>query len=48
MYKLEDHIIAVEDGEISVRAISPTPTENEDPEFPVLVYFHGGGAISCV
>ncbi|KAJ7892203.1 Alpha/Beta hydrolase protein [Mycena leptocephala] len=46
MYKLEDHIIAVEDGEISVRAISPTPTENEDPEFPVLVYFHGGGWVA--
>ncbi|KAJ7866124.1 Alpha/Beta hydrolase protein [Mycena leptocephala] len=46
MYKLEDYIIAVEDGEISVRAISPTPAENEDPEFPVLVYFHGGGWVA--
>ncbi|KAF8181748.1 Alpha/Beta hydrolase protein [Mycena galopus ATCC 62051] len=42
-YKLEDHIFPVEDGEIRVRTISPTPTPNEDSEFPILVYLHGGG-----
>jgi acetyl esterase/lipase len=45
-YKLEDHIVPVEDGEIRVRTISPTPTPNEDSEFPVLVYLYGGGAFS--
>ncbi|KAJ7861450.1 Alpha/Beta hydrolase protein [Mycena olivaceomarginata] len=43
MYKLENHTVAVEDGEICVRTVSPTPREDESPEFPVLVYFHGGG-----
>ncbi|KAF8167082.1 Alpha/Beta hydrolase protein [Mycena galopus ATCC 62051] len=44
MYKVEDHPIAIEDGEIYVRTVSPTPRGNET-EFPVLVYFHPGGAI---
>ncbi|KAJ7811101.1 Alpha/Beta hydrolase protein [Mycena leptocephala] len=45
-YKLEDHIVPVEDGEIRVRTISPTPTPNEDSEFPVLVYLYGGGWVA--
>ncbi|KAF7366185.1 Esterase/lipase/thioesterase [Mycena venus] len=45
-YKLEDHQIAVEGGEIRVRIISPTPTDGEDSEYPVLVYFHGGGWVA--
>ncbi|KAJ6564727.1 Alpha/Beta hydrolase protein [Mycena capillaripes] len=42
-YTVEDHTIAVQDGEICVRTISPTPTKDEHPGFPVLVFFHGGG-----
>ncbi|KAF8179709.1 Alpha/Beta hydrolase protein [Mycena galopus ATCC 62051] len=42
-YKLEDHIVAVEDGEINVRTVMPTSTDGEEGQFPVLVYFHGGG-----
>ncbi|KAJ7093693.1 Alpha/Beta hydrolase protein [Mycena epipterygia] len=45
-YKLEDHIVTVEDGEISVRTISPIPTPNEDSEFPVLVFFSWGRCAS--
>ncbi|KAJ7851061.1 Alpha/Beta hydrolase protein [Mycena olivaceomarginata] len=41
-YKLEDHTVAVEDGEINVRTVSPT-TGGGDGQLPVLVYFHGGG-----
>ncbi|KAJ6564695.1 Alpha/Beta hydrolase protein [Mycena capillaripes] len=44
-YAVQNHIIAVQDGEICVRTISPTPTEDEGHGFPVLVFFHGGGWI---
>jgi acetyl esterase/lipase len=48
MYKLENHTVAVEDGDICIRTVSPTPREDESPEFPVLVYFHGGGAVCFI
>ncbi|KAJ7260423.1 alpha/beta-hydrolase [Mycena haematopus] len=44
-YTVENHTIAVEGGEIGIRTISPTPVADEAPEYPVLVYFHGGGWI---
>ncbi|KAJ7656580.1 hypothetical protein B0H17DRAFT_1146182 [Mycena rosella] len=47
-YKLKDHIVPVEDGEIRVHTISPTPTPNEDSEFPVLVYLHGGDSLPSI
>jgi carboxylesterase type B len=40
---MENHTIAVEGDEICVRVIMPTPTGDENPEFPVMVWFHGGG-----
>ncbi|KAJ7805118.1 Alpha/Beta hydrolase protein [Mycena olivaceomarginata] len=43
MYTLENHTIPIEDGEICVRTVSPTPTADETSDFPVLVFFHGGG-----
>lgn len=42
-YAIQNHTTAVQDGEICIRTISPTPTQDEDKGFPVLVYFHGGG-----
>ncbi|KAJ7915034.1 Alpha/Beta hydrolase protein [Mycena leptocephala] len=42
-YAMENHTIAVVGGEICVRVIMPTPTGDENPEFPVMVWFHGGG-----
>ncbi|KAJ6506750.1 Alpha/Beta hydrolase protein [Mycena sanguinolenta] len=42
-YTVENHTIAVEGGEIAIRTVSPTPTATEEPEYPVLVFFHGGG-----
>ncbi|KAF8142986.1 Alpha/Beta hydrolase protein [Mycena galopus ATCC 62051] len=42
-YKVENHTVVVEDGEIIVRTVKPKPTGDEAPEFAVLVYFHGGG-----
>ncbi|KAJ7244638.1 hypothetical protein B0H12DRAFT_1129083, partial [Mycena haematopus] len=42
-YTVENHTIAVDSGEINIRTISPTPVAYEGPEYPVLVYFHGGG-----
>ncbi|KAJ7813340.1 Alpha/Beta hydrolase protein [Mycena olivaceomarginata] len=43
MYTLENHTIPVEDGEIRVRTVSPTPTADETSDFPILVYSHGRG-----
>ncbi|KAF7341791.1 Abhydrolase-3 domain-containing protein [Mycena sanguinolenta] len=45
-YTVKDHTIAVDGVEIVIRTVSPTPLPNEDPEYPVLVYFHGGGWIA--
>jgi acetyl esterase/lipase len=44
-YTVQNRTIAVEDGEIAIRTITPTPLAGEDPEYPVLVFFHGGGPI---
>jgi len=40
--KVEDHKVAVNGGEIRVRAVIPTLGSET---FPLLVYFHGGGAM---
>ncbi|KAJ6506536.1 Alpha/Beta hydrolase protein [Mycena sanguinolenta] len=42
-YTVQNRTIAVEDGEIAIRTVSPTPLAGEDPKYPVLVFFHGGG-----
>ncbi|KAF7341796.1 Esterase/lipase/thioesterase [Mycena sanguinolenta] len=42
-YIVENRTIAVEGGEIAIRTISPTPVAGEEAEYPVLVFFHGGG-----
>ncbi|KAJ6506765.1 Alpha/Beta hydrolase protein [Mycena sanguinolenta] len=42
-YTVENHRITVEGGEIAIRTVSPTPTVAEEPEYPALVWFHGGG-----
>ncbi|KAJ6566623.1 Alpha/Beta hydrolase protein [Mycena capillaripes] len=41
-YTIENHKVAVEGGKIDVRVIIPSPEDNRQ-EFPVLVWFHGGG-----
>ncbi|KAJ6506873.1 Alpha/Beta hydrolase protein [Mycena sanguinolenta] len=41
-YTVQNRTIAVEDGETAIRTITPTPLAGEDPEYPVLVFFHGG------
>ncbi|KAJ7648142.1 hypothetical protein B0H17DRAFT_435951 [Mycena rosella] len=42
-YAVEEHAIAVEGSKIRVRTISPTPEGTENHEFPILVYYYGGG-----
>ncbi|KAJ6566607.1 Alpha/Beta hydrolase protein [Mycena capillaripes] len=42
MYSVENHKVAVEGGEIDVRIVIPRP-EDKHQQFPVLVWFHGGG-----
>ncbi|KAJ7915033.1 Alpha/Beta hydrolase protein [Mycena leptocephala] len=44
-YAVENYTIAVEGGEICVRAIMPTPIGEESVGFPIMVWFHGGGGI---
>ncbi|KAI0328805.1 alpha/beta-hydrolase [Cubamyces sp. BRFM 1775] len=41
-YTVEDHLVAVEGGEISVRCLVPV-VKYADETFPVLVFMHGGG-----
>ncbi|GBE82847.1 AB hydrolase superfamily protein [Sparassis crispa] len=43
-YRVEDHKIAVEDGEITVRCLTPTTGDAEE-RFPLLIWFHGGGFV---
>ncbi|KAJ7710410.1 Alpha/Beta hydrolase protein [Mycena rosella] len=45
-YDILDRNIVVDGGEILVRCIRPVPREHEGKEFPILVWFHGGGWIS--
>ncbi|KAJ6506871.1 Alpha/Beta hydrolase protein [Mycena sanguinolenta] len=45
-YTVENRAIAVGGGEIAIRTILPTPVTDEHPEFPVLVWFHGGGWVA--
>ncbi|KAJ7245220.1 Alpha/Beta hydrolase protein [Mycena rebaudengoi] len=42
-YTVENHTVAVDGGEISVRCIQPTPVDGESDGFPILCWFHGGG-----
>ncbi|KAK7682277.1 hypothetical protein QCA50_014480 [Cerrena zonata] len=43
-YRLEDRSIPVENGEISVRCLFPTPSGNSSKgPYPLLVWYHGGG-----
>ncbi|KAJ8462286.1 hypothetical protein ONZ51_g11002 [Trametes cubensis] len=41
-YTVQDHPVAVEGGEISVRSLVPV-VEDANETFPVLVFIHGGG-----
>ncbi|KAH9900733.1 Alpha/Beta hydrolase protein [Cubamyces lactineus] len=41
-YDVQDHLVAVEGGEISVRCLVPV-VEDANETFPVLVFMHGGG-----
>ncbi|KAL6308625.1 Alpha/Beta hydrolase protein [Sparassis latifolia] len=43
-YRVEDHKIAVEDGEITVRCLTPTTGDAEE-RFPLLIWFHAGAFI---
>ncbi|KAJ6506914.1 Alpha/Beta hydrolase protein [Mycena sanguinolenta] len=45
-YTVKDRTIAVDGAEIAIRIVSPTPLPDEAPEFPVLVWFHGGGWVA--
>ncbi|KAI0077149.1 hypothetical protein K474DRAFT_1707585 [Panus rudis PR-1116 ss-1] len=43
-YRVEDHTVPVDGGEILVRVVIPTPKDMYDsPEFPLMVWLHGGG-----
>ncbi|KAI0741789.1 Alpha/Beta hydrolase protein [Daedaleopsis nitida] len=41
-YTVEDHIVPVDDGEITVRSIIPTGGD-EETTYPVMVWCHAGG-----
>ena len=43
-YTARDHKVPVDGGEILVRSVVPTPNEGEDGTYPLLVWYHGGGA----
>ncbi|THH13380.1 hypothetical protein EW146_g6833 [Bondarzewia mesenterica] len=45
-YRVEDHNVAVENGEIRVRCLIPTPAGVQGRTYPVLVWYHGGGIAS--
>lgn len=48
-YRLEDRSIPVENGEISVRCLFPTPSGNSSKgPYPLLVWYHGGGTIISI
>ncbi|KAJ3486724.1 hypothetical protein NLI96_g4019 [Meripilus lineatus] len=42
-YTFQDHKVPVDGGEITVRAVAPTPVDDEDGTFPLLVWYHAGG-----
>ncbi|KAF7341797.1 Esterase/lipase/thioesterase [Mycena sanguinolenta] len=44
-YTVENRTIAVDGGEIAIRTFSPIPVADEEPEYPMLVFFHGGGFV---
>lgn len=41
-YTVKDHLVPVEGGEITVRSVIPTSSD-ENATYPVLVWYHGGG-----
>ncbi|KAI0738664.1 alpha/beta-hydrolase [Daedaleopsis nitida] len=41
-YTVKDYTVPVKDGEITVRAMTPTSSD-ERATYPVLVWYHGGG-----
>ena len=43
VHHVEDRNIAVDGGEIAVRIYRP----NDEPDLPVVVFFHGGGWVLC-
>ncbi|CAL1713861.1 unnamed protein product [Somion occarium] len=43
-YRIEDHLVPVDGGEIKVRCVIPTSSEHHDKgPLPLLVWYHGGG-----
>ncbi|TFY83577.1 hypothetical protein EWM64_g446 [Hericium alpestre] len=42
-YRTEDHHIPVKGGPILVRCYIPTPVGGERRQFPVMMWYHGGG-----
>ncbi|OCH92006.1 hypothetical protein OBBRIDRAFT_791755 [Obba rivulosa] len=42
-YRVQDYQIPVEDGEVTVRCLAPTPAGQENETFPLLFWTHGGG-----
>ncbi|CCM02387.1 uncharacterized protein FIBRA_04483 [Fibroporia radiculosa] len=45
-YRVRDHQIPVDGGEIAIRCVIPTPSGNEDEVFPLMLWIHGGGSIT--
>ncbi|KAH9888111.1 alpha/beta hydrolase fold-domain-containing protein [Cubamyces lactineus] len=51
-YRVEEHLVRVdgdgagEDGHITVRCYTPTPHDNRQAGFPLLVWYHGGGFVA--
>ncbi|EMD36030.1 hypothetical protein CERSUDRAFT_53081 [Gelatoporia subvermispora B] len=42
-YRVEDHQIPVEGGQITLRSLIPTPSSTADRKYPLLYFMHGGG-----
>ncbi|KAA1473907.1 hypothetical protein DENSPDRAFT_840443 [Dentipellis sp. KUC8613] len=43
LYRVEDHVVPVDGGQIRVQCTIPTAKAREDTTYPLLVYFHSGG-----
>ncbi|TFY78746.1 hypothetical protein EWM64_g5266 [Hericium alpestre] len=47
-YRVEDHQIPVEGGEVTIRCLTPTPAgAPKDQTFPLFFWAHGGGWVTC-
>ncbi|KAI0783527.1 Alpha/Beta hydrolase protein [Abortiporus biennis] len=42
-YRVSDHKVPVEGGEIVIRIVSPTPKSDESGKYPVVFWMHPGG-----